>query len=138
VFGVILLGAAACAPAAPAPAAPTAAPAPPLAAPPTAVCHDPPSPTAVAAAKGAHQAATRFFERGAYDEAIRCWTDAYELDCTAHDLLLNIARALDRKGDHAASLATLRAHRLRKRESPAADRKLARPKLEIAARPGAR
>jgi tetratricopeptide (TPR) repeat protein len=137
VFGVILLGMAACAPAAP--TLPTVAPAAaPLAAYPVAVCHGPPTPTAVAAAKGAHQAATRFFERGAYDEAIRCWTDAYELDCTAHDLLLNIAKALDRKGDHAASLATLRAHRLRKRESPGADPKLARPKLEIAARPGAR
>jgi tetratricopeptide (TPR) repeat protein len=88
-----------------APTAPAAAPTP--AAAPVVVCALRPSPEDVAAAKGAHQAAARFFARADYDAAIRCWRDAYQLDCTAHDLLLNIANALEKKGDRAAALAEI-------------------------------
>jgi tetratricopeptide (TPR) repeat protein len=73
-------------------------------------CTRTPKPEDVAAAKGAHKAATRFYERGAWDDAIRCWADAYNFDCTAHDLLVNIANALEKKGDRAGALATLEAY----------------------------
>jgi tetratricopeptide (TPR) repeat protein len=90
--------------------APSSRPAAPLAsasAPVIAVCTHRPTPADVAAAKGAHQAAARFFDRADYDGAIRCWRDAYELDCTARDLLLNIANALEKKGEQAAALAEI-------------------------------
>lgn len=73
-------------------------------------CTRAPKPADVSAAKGAHKAATRFYERGNWDDAIRCWTDAYGFDCTAHDLLVNIANALEKKGDRAGALATLEAY----------------------------
>ena len=46
-------------------------------------------------AKGAHNAASRFYETGDYDRAIRSWRDAYDFDCTAHGELLNIASAYE-------------------------------------------
>lgn len=88
-------------------APPSAAPRPVAPAAVAAACTNRPTPADVAAAKGAHQAAARFFARGEYDGAIRCWQDAYALDCTAHDLLLNIANALEKKGDQAAALAEI-------------------------------
>jgi tetratricopeptide (TPR) repeat protein len=95
-----------CAPSASAPASTPPATAPELA-PVAATCTHQPTVEEVAGAKGAHRAATRYFDRGDWDSAIRCWKDAYELDCTAHDLLLNIASALEKKGDVASSRAQL-------------------------------
>ncbi len=57
-----------------------------------------PSPTDVEAAKGAHVAATRFYDTGRYQAAIDIWAYAYKLDCTAHGLLINIGRAKERLG----------------------------------------
>ena len=53
---------------------------------------------------GAHKAAIQFYERADYDRAIRYWNDAYEFDCTAHGVLINIASAYERKGDRAAAV----------------------------------
>jgi hypothetical protein len=64
----------------------------------------------VEAAQGAHAAATRFFEKGAYDRAIALWQAAYELDCSAHPLLINIGRAQERNGDATAAMATYRVY----------------------------
>ena len=38
-------------------------------------------------AKGAHKAASQFYDRGDYEKAIRYWTDAYGFDCNAHGVL---------------------------------------------------
>lgn len=58
-------------------------------------------------AKGAHKAASQFYDRGDYDKAIRYWTDAYSFDCTAHGVLINIANAYEKKGDRAAAVTAL-------------------------------
>ncbi|MEM9696459.1 MAG: hypothetical protein AAGA56_28200, partial [Myxococcota bacterium] len=59
------------------------------------------------AARGLHAAATRYFGKRDYDEAILRWREAYTYDCTAHRLLLNVAKAEERRGQ------TLRAWGLR-------------------------
>lgn len=66
-----------------------------------------PAPTVedVAAAKGLHAAARRHFERGAFEAASRRWGEAYRLDCSAHRLLLNLARAEGRRGRKARAWA---------------------------------
>src|SRR5262245_26503690 len=48
------------------------------------------------AAKGAHTAAKGFFDKQDYDRAIRSWRDAYDFDCNAHPLLINIANAYEK------------------------------------------
>ncbi len=58
-------------------------------------------------AKGAHKAATQFYERADYDRAIQYWKDAYQLDCTAHAVLINIANAYEKKGDRAEAIVAL-------------------------------
>lgn len=85
-------------------------------------CTRAPKPADVSAAKGAHKAAARFYERGDWDNAVRCWADAYGFDCTAHDLLVNIANALEKKGDRAGALATLEAYLKHKPSAEVAER----------------
>ncbi|WP_234023662.1 tetratricopeptide repeat protein [Sorangium cellulosum] len=58
-------------------------------------------------AKGAHKAATQFYERADYDRAIQYWKDAYQLDCSAHGVLINIANAYEKKGDRAEAVTAL-------------------------------
>ncbi len=58
-------------------------------------CDQPPQ-ADVTAAKGAHEAATRLFERGEHAHAIRIWIAAYRLDCSAHGLLVNIGLAYEK------------------------------------------
>ena len=55
-------------------------------------------------AKGAHKAASQFYDRGDYEKAIRYWTDAYSFDCTAHGVLINIANAYEKMGDNQRAL----------------------------------
>lgn len=50
------------------------------------------------AAKGAFQAGNGSFNEADYDRAINYWEDAYHRDCTAHPLLLNLARAYELNG----------------------------------------
>jgi hypothetical protein len=59
----------------------------------------------VAAAKGAFEAGNASFNEADYDRAINYWEDAYRRDCTAHRLLLNLARAYELNGQkhHAVS-----------------------------------
>jgi hypothetical protein len=59
------------------------------------------------AAKNAHRVATQFYDRADYDKAIQYWNDAFKFDCTVNDLLVNIANAYEKKGDKAATVATL-------------------------------
>lgn len=72
-----------------------------------------PTPQDLEGAKGAHKAATQFYERGDYDKAVRYWNDALGFDCTASDLLLNIANAYEKEGDLRAAVATLYAYQKR-------------------------
>ncbi len=58
-------------------------------------CTQQPTDGDVAAAKGAFQAGQAAFNEADYNRAITYWEDAYRRDCTAHALLLNLARAYE-------------------------------------------
>ena len=58
-------------------------------------CEGEPNDAAVKAAKGAFQAGQVAFEEGDYARAITYWEDAYRRDCTAHAMLLNLARVYE-------------------------------------------
>ncbi|MEZ4219723.1 MAG: hypothetical protein R3B13_02260 [Polyangiaceae bacterium] len=58
-------------------------------------CSTQPTDGDVAAAKGAFQAGQAAFNEADYNRAITYWEDAYRRDCTAHALLLNLARAYE-------------------------------------------
>ncbi len=73
-------------------------------------CTRKPTDSDIEGAKGAHKAATQFFERADYDRAIQYWRDAYNFDCTKPALLLNIANAYEKKGDREAAVLTLEAY----------------------------
>lgn len=70
-------------------------------------CTRKPTPQETEGAKGAHKAASQFYERAEYEKAVQYWKGAYEFDCTANDLLLNIANAYEKLGDRSATVATL-------------------------------
>ena len=70
-------------------------------------CDEPPADADVEAARSAHAAAERFFEKYDYEHARSVWMAAYHLDCTAHRLLINIARANEKLGDEDEALRSL-------------------------------
>jgi hypothetical protein len=70
-------------------------------------CSRKPSPQDIEGARGAHEAASQFYDRGDYEKAIRYWRDAYDFDCTAHGVLLNIANAYEKKGDKQGAITAL-------------------------------
>ena len=70
-------------------------------------CTRKPTPADLDGAKGAHKAASQFYDRGDYEKAIRYWTDAYSFDCTAHGVLINIANAYEKLGDKASAVGAL-------------------------------
>ncbi|WP_437940813.1 tetratricopeptide repeat protein [Sorangium sp. So ce341] len=70
-------------------------------------CNRTATPADLEGAKGAHKAATQFYERADYDRAIQYWKDAYRLDCAAHAVLINIANAYEKKGDRAEAVTAL-------------------------------
>src|SRR3972149_3238348 len=61
-------------------------------------CKNQPTDSDVSAAKGAFQAGQASFNEADYTRAITYWEDAYRRDCTAHALLLNLARAYELNG----------------------------------------
>jgi hypothetical protein len=61
-------------------------------------CENAPSASDVDAAKGMHKAAEQYYARAQYDKAIVSWTEAYQFDCTAHRLLINIGNAHEKLG----------------------------------------
>lgn len=81
-------------------------------------CTRTPTDADVEGAKGAHKAATQFFERGDYERALAYWRDAYGFDCSRPPLLLNIASAYEKKGDKAAAVAVLELFLTRAKDSP--------------------
>lgn len=101
-------------------------------------CTRQPSESDVDGAKGAHKAATQFFERGDYDRAIQYWRDAYGFDCSRPPLLLNIASAYEKKNEKAAAVGILELFLARAKDSPDAPtvrEKIANLKAAIGSEP---
>src|SRR6266540_3112085 len=88
------------------------------------------------AAQGAFAAGQGSFNEADYATAITYWRDAYRRDCTAHALLLNLARAYELKPDRSEAVNALETYLQRKPESPDADqirRRIDNLKAQIAA-----
>lgn len=66
--------------------------------PPYPACDRSPTEGDIAAAKGAFQAGQAAFNEADYPRSITYWEDAYRRDCTAHKLLVNLARAYELNG----------------------------------------
>ena len=82
------------------------------------------SPADTEGAKGAHKAASQFYDRGDYDKAIRYWTDAYAFDCTAHGVLINIANAYEKQGEKASAVIALETFLKRAGNEPTIEEKV--------------
>lgn len=88
------------------------------------------------AAQGAFQAGHGSFNEGDYPTAITYWRDAYRRDCTAHLLLVNLARAYELQGQRPEALAALETYLERKPDASDADqirRRIDNLKTQIAA-----
>lgn len=77
-------------------------------------CERTPSDGEVSAAKGAFQAGQASFDEADYGRAITYWEDAYRRDCTAHAMLLNLARAYELNGQKQEALSALETFRERR------------------------
>ncbi|MBK7584570.1 MAG: hypothetical protein IPI67_30835 [Myxococcales bacterium] len=84
-------------------------------------CEKTPTEGDVAGAKGAFQAGQGSFEEGDYNRAISYWEDAYRRDCTAHALLLNLARAYELNNQKRHAVVSLEAYLARQPSSPQRD-----------------
>ena len=73
------------------------------------------------AAQGAFAAGQGSFNEADYATAITYWRDAYRRDCTAHALLLNLARAYELKTDRTEAVNALETYLQRKPDAPDAD-----------------
>ncbi len=73
------------------------------------------------AAQGAFAAGQGSFNEADYATAITYWRDAYRRDCTAHALLLNLARAYELKTDRSEAVNALETYLQRKPDAPDAD-----------------
>ncbi len=73
------------------------------------------------AAQGAFAAGQGSFNEADYGTAITYWRDAYRRDCTAHALLLNLARAYELKGERSEAVNSLETYLQRKPDDPGAD-----------------
>jgi hypothetical protein len=73
------------------------------------------------AAQGAFTAGQGSFNEADYPTAIMYWRDAYRRDCTAHKLLLNLARAYELKGERAEAVGALETYLARKTDDPDAE-----------------
>jgi tetratricopeptide (TPR) repeat protein len=84
-------------------------------------CVSEPSDEEVEAAKGAFMAGKAAFDEADYERAITYWSDAYRRDCTAHDLLRNLARAYELSGQKQAAIDALQTYLERVPETPKRD-----------------
>ena len=73
------------------------------------------------AAQGAFAAGQGSFNEADYATAITYWRDAYRRDCTAHALLLNLARAYELKTDRSEAVNALETYLQRKPDAPDVD-----------------
>ena len=88
------------------------------------------------AAQGAFAAGQGSFNEADYPTAITYWRDAYRRDCSAHALLLNLARAYELKGDRTEAINALETYLQRKPDAADADqirRRIENLKSQIAA-----
>lgn len=81
-------------------------------------CTRQPTDSDIAAAKGAFQAGQVSFNEADYDRAITYWEDAYRRDCTAHPMLLNLARAYELDGNLQQAVVSLETFIARNPSSP--------------------
>jgi len=72
----------------------------------------------VKAAKGAFQAGQASFDEGDYARAITYWEDAYRRDCTAHAMLLNLARVYELADSKQQAVLALQTYLQRDPETP--------------------
>lgn len=70
-------------------------------------CTKKPTDADLKGAKGSHNAAKQFLERGQYDKAIQSWNDAYGFDCSRPSVFYNLANAYERAGDRPMTIAVL-------------------------------
>jgi tetratricopeptide (TPR) repeat protein len=88
------------------------------------------------AAQGAFLAGHGSFNEGDYPTAITYWRDAYRRDCTAHLLLVNLARAYELRGEKVEAETALETYLERKPDASDADqirRRIDNLKQQIAA-----
>jgi tetratricopeptide (TPR) repeat protein len=81
-------------------------------------CGREPSEADVTAAKAAFQAGNVSFNEADYPRALLYWEDAFRRDCTAHPLLLNLARAYELDGQRQQAVIALEAFLAREPNSP--------------------
>jgi hypothetical protein len=85
---------------------------------PYADCTREPSEADLTAAKAAFQAGNVSFNEADYPRALLYWEDAFRRDCTAHPLLLNLARAYELDGQKQQAVIALEAFLAREPNSP--------------------
>lgn len=73
-------------------------------------CSRTPTESEISAAKGAFEAGQVAFHEGDYDRAVLYWEDAFQRDCTAIALLLNLARAYELSRQNERSIGALEAY----------------------------
>jgi tetratricopeptide (TPR) repeat protein len=81
-------------------------------------CGREPSEADVTAAKAAFQAGNVSFNEADYPRALLYWEDAFRRDCTAHALLLNLARAYELDGQRQQAVIALEAFLEREPNTP--------------------
>jgi hypothetical protein len=81
-------------------------------------CSREPSEADLTAAKAAFQAGNVSFNEADYPRALLYWEDAFRRDCTAHPLLLNLARAYELDGQKRQAVIALEAFLVREPNSP--------------------
>jgi hypothetical protein len=81
-------------------------------------CSREPSEADLTAAKAAFQAGNVSFNEADYPRALLYWEDAFRRDCTAHPLLLNLARAYELDGQKKQAVIALEAFLTREPSSP--------------------
>lgn len=102
-------------------------------------CREAPSKSDTESAKGAFRAGQDAFSEGDYGRAVQLWGQAYQEDCTAHALLLNLATAQELLGRPDEALAALRVFNRRAPSSPYVEANLKRiQRLERAVQERAR
>lgn len=70
-------------------------------------CSRTPTDADLKGAKGSHEAAKQYLERGVYDKAIQSWNEAYGFDCSRPSVFQNLSTAYEKKGDKAMTIAVL-------------------------------
>lgn len=81
-------------------------------------CNRTATPEDIELAKGTHQAARQFYERGEYERASQYWGDVFKLDCNAVGTLLNIANAYEKLYDPQNAVFALEAYLIRTPNAP--------------------